>query len=352
MVVLAAGEPEQTLLKAGELVETARKVRILASGRCDGIDSNHNSDRVLGPETAIHIVLAGEAPKGLALTIADEFEDAVTAMILPEIASWDLLAIGLETWAKEICPAMVMFSHTAMAREVGPALAVALGGVSVSNVCAVDRYDNGFLFTRPVMDNSRVQGVRVPHGQLCIISLAPGAAVAEGRSGTQAVKMGSGEKLSKRGRVRIFRPPASPGPSLERISLTARSAGGDGKLSRAPVVVAAGRGIGEPANLDRVRAFAACFPGAATAASRPLVDQGWVGYDRQVGITGAVVAPELYIALGISGSSQHLAGMAGSKWVISVNHSGDAPICRHCDLCIQADVTVFMDAVLKSRKKQ
>ena len=338
MVVLAAGEPEQTLLKAGELAERARQIQRLAHGSI--------------PDSKIQIVLTGKTPEGLAAAIADNTGEAVTAMPLPESASWDLLGRGLEVLAARICPALVVFAHTAMAREAGPGLAVALGGISVSNVCAVDRNENGFSFTRPVMDNTRTQAVQVPDGHLCVISLAPGAGVARAGEALSGQKL-SDPKLSGGGcRLEVFHPPAFPGTALKRLSLASRSGSGNGKLSRAPIVVAAGRGIGEPENLDRVRAFAACFPGAATAASRPLVDQGWVGYDRQVGITGAVVSPELYIALGISGSSQHLAGMAGSKWVISVNKSPDAPICRHSDLCIQGDVTAFMDAVLEKQHKK
>jgi electron transfer flavoprotein alpha subunit len=337
MVVLSTGEPLQTLARAGALVAIARQIQLLAANR--GTDSPSD----------IHIVLAGEAPEALARTIAKDIGVPVTAMHLPDTASWDLLGRGLESVADTMGPAMVIFDHTAMAREVGPAMAIALGGVSISNVCGVDREDGRFLFTRPVMDNTRTQAVSVPDRHLSLISLAPGAVVAEGRFGAMAGKQLAASSLPDP-QVAVVSPPQSS--SVKRICLSSRSGAGDGSLSRAPIVVAAGRGIGNADNLQKVCDFAACFPGAATAASRPLVDQGWVGYDRQVGITGAVVSPELYIALGISGSSQHLAGMAGSKWVVTVNHSPDAPICRHSDLCLQADVTAFMDEVLENRKKR
>ncbi len=338
MVVLTPGDPVQTRAKALELVAVARQTHLM-SGKTN-------------PQ--IRIVLAGAGSEGVAEVIAGDSECAVTSMPLPDTACWDLLERGLETLVADIRPDLILFPHTAMAREVGPGLAVALGGVSISNVSAVDRDEKGFLFTRPVMDNTRTQAVRVPDGHLCVISLAPGAVVADGRfsNGAGAASGGrvsSQENEGGEGRVDVFHPPEFSGPGLKRIRLSSRAGGGEGKLSRAPIVVAAGRGIGDPENLARVKAFTACLPGAVTAASRPLVDQGWVGYDRQVGITGAIITPELYIALGISGSSQHLAGMAGSKWVVSVNHSPDAPICRHSDLCIQADVNAFMDAILENQ---
>ena len=81
--------------------------------------------------------------------------------------------------------------------------------------------------------------------------------------------------------------------------------------------------------------------------SRPLVDMGWIGYEHQVGITGAMVAPKLYIACGISGSSQHLAGMKDAELVISINKNPAAPLFRHSDLCITEDVLEFIQAFLK-----
>lgn len=342
LVVLDARGQEQTLDLARGLVRAAGKIASLSS-------SNSTTFRDAAAQD-IRILLTGPAPGGLAEAVATGTGREVTVLEVPESASWDAVLSGLEVLVKNAGPDMVLFAHTTLAREAGPALAVALGGVSLSNVIGVERENNDYLFTRPVLDNTRVQQVRVPEGTLCLANLAPGAVV-----GAEGSPEGFGEDLQDvgtpagAGRVKRFRQASQTGPSLKRLSLSDRGDTGDGKLTRAPIVVAAGRGIGEKENLERVRAFTACFPKAVTAASRPLVDQGWMPYDRQVGITGAVVSPDLYIALGISGSSQHLAGMAGSKWVVSVNKSPDAPICRHSDLCIQADVQAFIEAFLASR---
>ncbi|HCY87613.1 MAG TPA: hypothetical protein DHV36_20935, partial [Desulfobacteraceae bacterium] len=202
----------------------------------------------------------------------------------------------------------------------------------------------GLIFDRPVMDNTKVQAVRPSGTHSCILTLVPGsvgtghfpeAADVPGRVTKQDVPVSS---------PKVFRKELSVPESHD----AADTSGPDIRTS--PIVVGAGQGIGEPENLDRIFAFAERLPGAAVGASRPLVDRGFMPYSRQVGITGAVVTPDLYIACGISGSSQHLAGMAGAKWVVSINISADAPICRHADLCIPADVTEFLDAFLDDNR--
>jgi electron transfer flavoprotein alpha subunit len=118
-------------------------------------------------------------------------------------------------------------------------------------------------------------------------------------------------------------------------------------LKGAKVIVAAGRGMKEKENLEFVFKFAKYFSSSAVGASRPLVDMGWIGYEHQVGVTGAVVAPELYIACGISGSSQHIAGMKDAGLVVSINKNPAAPLFFHSDLCIIEDALEFIPAFLK-----
>ena len=96
-------------------------------------------------------------------------------------------------------------------------------------------------------------------------------------------------------------------------------------LTKAEVIVSAGRGIGKPDNVPIVAALAKAL-GGEYGASRPVVDSEWVEHDRQVGTTGQTVAPKLYVACGISGAIQHLAGMKKSEFVVAINTDKDAPI--------------------------
>lgn len=115
-------------------------------------------------------------------------------------------------------------------------------------------------------------------------------------------------------------------------------------LDRARVIVAVGRGLGKAENLSQVETFAGTFPGSAVAGSRGACDSGWIPPERQIGVTGKTVSPEIYLALGISGAPQHLAGMQSSRSVVSINSDPHAPIFAHSDVGIVADMFAFIAA--------
>jgi electron transfer flavoprotein alpha subunit len=125
-------------------------------------------------------------------------------------------------------------------------------------------------------------------------------------------------------------------------------------LREAEVIVAAGRGIGSEETLDQIHRLAACFARSAVAGSRPLCDLGWLKYNRQVGQTGSTVRPKLYLACGISGAYQHIAGMKDSGFIVSINRDPQAAIGQWSDLRIEEDLKTFLplliEAVLKYRE--
>lgn len=117
-------------------------------------------------------------------------------------------------------------------------------------------------------------------------------------------------------------------------------------LGAARVIVSIGRGVGGPENVGIYRELADRV-GAALGASRVAVDSGWVPFAHQVGQTGTTVAADLYVAFGISGAIQHLAGMQASKRIVAVNTDKDAPLCHVADLVVLADANDVADALLK-----
>jgi electron transfer flavoprotein alpha subunit len=122
-------------------------------------------------------------------------------------------------------------------------------------------------------------------------------------------------------------------------------------LVKAEVIVAAGRGLGGPENLHLVKELAACFAKSAVAASRPVVDYGWLPLEHQVGMTGQTVAPGLYIACGISGALQHLMGMNQSRLVVAINTDPGAPIFQLAHFGVCADLLEFLPVLTRKLRE-
>jgi len=118
----------------------------------------------------------------------------------------------------------------------------------------------------------------------------------------------------------------------------------DVDLTKAEVIVSAGRGVGKKDNVPVIQALAKAL-GGELGASRPVVDAGWVEHSHQVGTTGQTVSPKLYVACGISGAIQHLAGMKKADFIVAINKDKDAPIGEIADVLVVADVMQFVPAL-------
>jgi electron transfer flavoprotein alpha subunit len=123
------------------------------------------------------------------------------------------------------------------------------------------------------------------------------------------------------------------------------------RLEDAPVVVSGGRGLGDAAGFELLEQLAATLPTAAVAASRAACDLGWYPPAQQVGLTGKTVSPNLYIAIAISGASQHMAGMAGSKNIVSINKDADANMVKVSKFAVIDDYKKIVPALIEEIKK-
>jgi electron transfer flavoprotein alpha subunit len=228
-------------------------------------------------------------------------------------------------------PGFVCLPHSSLGWEVAPGLAMQLGAACITAVEGVSMERGGPVFRRSMHGGKIVAGVRAGTGTV-VLTAQPGA-----------FKRPEGSPRGP-GRLEIRE---RPYPQCRSRSLGQKPGiARDSAVSQAEIVVAAGRGVGKEENLALVHRLALAFANAAVGASRPLCDLGWISYRHQVGLTGATVAPRLYIACGISGAYQHIVGMRESGFIVAVNTDPHAAIFNVADICIQEDLTVFIPAFL------
>jgi electron transfer flavoprotein alpha subunit len=159
---------------------------------------------------------------------------------------------------------------------------------------------------------------------------------------------------AKAGRVEATQPAIDPASAKVVVKETKVGGGGKLDLAEAPVVIAGGRGLRAAENFKLVEDLAAAFGNAAVGATRAVTDDGWRPHSDQIGQTGRLVSPQLYIAVGISGAVQHLAGMRTSRTIVAINKDKEAPIFKVADYGIVGDVFEVLppltEAVREARK--
>jgi electron transfer flavoprotein alpha subunit len=215
---------------------------------------------------------------------------------------------------------MVAFCHSSYGWDLAPRVAFALKAAQVSEI--VEIVDG--VPVVPVCNAKLRRDVQIKTKRSVVTIQAGAFGLSEEPVGTPTI-----EKVE--------------GNAAGRVEFTgyeqAESGGVD--LGKAQIVVSAGRGIGKPENVEMIANLAKVL-GGEYGASRPVVDSEWVEHNRQVGTTGQTVAPKLYVACGISGAIQHLAGMKKSEFIVAVNTDKDAPISEAADVLVVADLKEFV----------
>lgn len=263
---------------------------------------------------ALEVLVIGHGIGEVTEALSAKGADTIFNFDHPALAS---AACGLEAEVavaalRDIAPALTLVAYTLVGMELGPAIATRLGVTAMTNCVNVELVEGEIVVTRPVYDGALHARIILDKGAPVLVALQKGSTPtlpAPARA-TQiralSIDVGS---MPARGEVlQLIEEPIS-----------------DIDITKAEIIVSAGRGVGDPAKLPIIDACAKAL-GGLMGCSRPLVDQGWLPRERQVGASGKTVTPKVYIACGISGASQHLAGMSEAKMIVAINKDPDAPI--------------------------
>jgi electron transfer flavoprotein alpha subunit len=265
---------------------------LCAAGPVAGADAlaRFGADRVL---TATHPRFSLYNPDGFAATVAAAGKDAVA----------------------------IVFGATATGRDLAPRVAARLGVGLATDVTEFGVEAGKVVVTRPVYAGKALQRLRLD-GAPALISVRPNTV-----QPTESAAAGTAQPFA----VPEF---------TQRVTVKSVKAAATAALdvAEAPIVVSGGRGLKEPQHFKLLEELAAALGTAAVGASRAVVDAGWRDHGSQVGQTGKTVSPSLYIAVGISGAIQHLAGMRTAKTIVAINRDKDAPIFKVADYGIVGDL--------------
>jgi electron transfer flavoprotein alpha subunit len=233
-------------------------------------------------------------------------------------------------------PDLVMLGTTYDGRDVAGRLSVALDKPVLTNNVDIEVEGDDVLVTEQIFGGSTIVKTKFAAGSPHIALFRPKSFAAEEAGGGAAT-------------VASLEVPDAGAAGAARIKERHVEETSGPKLDEAAVVVSGGRGLGEADKYSMIEELAKLLKGAP-GASRAIVDAGWVPYSHQVGQTGKVVKPTLYIAAGISGATQHMVGMKGSKNIIAINKDPEAPIFSIADLGIVGDVHKVVPKLIEALK--
>ena len=246
----------------------------------------------------------------------------------------DVLLSALAQYCAQVAPQTLIFNQSAATRAIVPSLAGCLGVPVVMNAFAVAANAGALEVTATAFGGDTHVVYRLS-AAVNIIAVVTTSLRAE--PATQSSK-------PQRRQIEVDLATVE-----QRFRVTASAKAEGPRLEEAEIIVSGGRGLGSVQNFELVKQLADQL-GGMWGASRPLVDDGWVDSSRQVGITGKITRPGLYIAVGISGASQHMAGCSAAKTLVAINQDADASIFRYARYGIVGDCLAVLPELIKAAK--
>lgn len=249
-------------------------------------------------------------------------------------ASPDLLVAALAQYCQQVRPTTILVNQTAGARLIAPRLAGRLDVPVVTNAFAITPADQVLHVTATAFggDTNVVYALAAPVNVIAIVTTSLVAAAAEVPSSPVRREVAV-DLAGVAERFRVTSAPSAAGPRLED----------------AEIIVAGGRGLGSAQNFELVKQLAEAL-GGMWGGSRAIVDDGWIDSSRQVGLTGKITRPALYVAVGISGASQHMAGCSAAKTIVAINKDRDASIFRYARYGIVGDALEMVPALIQAAR--
>ncbi len=255
--------------------------------------------------------------------------------------STDGYSIATSQLISERKPEIVLVGATSIGRDVGPRIAAQIGTGLVADCTSldIDPEDGKILQTRPAFGGNLMATIICPKNRPQMSTVRPG------------VMQKARHVESTKGELEVFK------PSLEEKDIRVKlidKIPADKKtvnLTDAKIIVSGGRGLKGAVGFETLQKLADKL-GAEVGASRAAVDSGWIDHVHQVGQTGTTVRPDIYIACGISGAIQHLAGMSESKYIIAINKDPNAPIFKICNYGIVGDLYEVIPAMIEAIDKK
>ena len=299
-----------------------------ASAQCIGaaLATGHGVIAVLagtGAENAAATLGKCGATKAVVLTGAPQHS--------PDALAQDVAKVVRDNGAKGFLAAA-----TATGKDIAPRVAALLDSTLFSDVTGLTAQGGAFTVVRPWLAGKAIATLTSTAPVFCATTRLNVFAAQSGDKACEVVKIAA----TAGGKAVVTSVAAKANEKLD--------------VKEAPVVVAGGRGLKAPENFKLIEDLAEAFGSAATGASRAVVDSGWRPHGEQVGQTGKTVSPQLYVAVGISGAIQHLAGMRTSKVIVAINKDAEAPIFKVADYGIVGDaleVLPALTAAVKAAKK-
>jgi electron transfer flavoprotein alpha subunit len=235
-------------------------------------------------------------------------------------------------------PDLLLFGLTATERDIAGRLSARLDRPVLSNAVDLVADDGGFRVVNEILGGATLVEASFTGPGPFIVVVRPKSFPAEA-GGTETPTV-----------VPVAMPDVGHAGAGTILEVHAEASSGP-KLDEAPVVVAAGRGVGSPDKMGMIEELAGLL-GAAVGATRAVVDAGWVPFSLQIGQTGATVRPDLYFALGVSGAMQHLVGMKDSGTIVAVNKDEEAPIFAVADLGIVGDIHKVVPKLIEALRSR